>query len=124
MLWLSIASTVITLPFGIKEFIEAPLWHHSFNWEVVGKLSFTLIFSTFISNILTVNALKYISSFSSSVYTYILPITGTLVAIWFGLQVFTWHYAIAFGLIVTGFVLVNINNKQKNTQPHQPIGMH
>ena len=124
MMWLSVASTLITLPFGIKEFIEAPLWHRPFNWEVVGKLSFTLIFSTMISNILTVSALRFISSFSTSVYTYILPITGTLVSIWFGLQTFTWHYAIAFGLIVSGFIIVNINNKNKETQPHEPIGMH
>ena len=124
MLWLSIASTIVTLPLGIKELIEAPIFHRPFNWEVVGKISFTLLASTVIANILTVNALKYISSFSSSVYIYILPVTGTIVAVWLGLQVFTWHYAVAFGLIVTGFVLVNINNKSKQPDPHQHLGMH
>ena len=122
--WMALAGTVLTMPFGIKELIEAPLWHRPFDLRVTGEIVFILVFSTMIVNILIVNALKYVSSFTASVYIFLLPVTGSLISVWMGIQTITANKVIAFILILAGFVFVNLTRKSKNSNPHFPTYHH
>ncbi|MGL5788186.1 MAG: DMT family transporter [Bacteroidales bacterium] len=129
MKWMSLSAFVFTFPFGIKELIEAPVFHHSFEWIVWGKIAFTLIFSTMGAYILALGALHYISAFKDSLYIYLLPVFGTAVAMWIGTDKFSWHDPIGLLLILIGFYLINREtfnqmfsknklNKQNSNKPN------
>lgn len=107
MKWMSLSSLIVTLPIGYKSLIEAPMFHSSFSWVVWGEFAYSMIFASMVASFLSVLSLRYISAFVKSTYIYILPVTGTLVAILLGIQYPTWHDPIAFVIILIGFVLVN-----------------
>lgn len=110
MKWMSFSAFIFTFPFGIKEVIEAPVFHQAFEWVVWGKILYTLIFSTMIAYILAIGALHYISAFKDSLYIYLLPVFGTIVAVWMGVDRFSWHDPIGLAFILAGFYLINREN--------------
>lgn len=107
MKWMSLSSLIVTLPIGYKSLIEAPMFHTPISWVVWGEFAYSMIFASMVASFLSVLSLRYISAFVKSTYIYILPVTGTLVAILLGIQYPTWHDPIAFVIILIGFVLVN-----------------
>ena len=119
-----ISATVVAIPIGLKGLIEAPMWYRPFDWVVLGKVLFMLLFSTMVANVLTVTALRYISSFKASVYTYLTPLMGAVVSIWLGIQHLNWQDAISFCLIVCGFIFVNLKQHQREQNIHEPVGIH
>ncbi|MGL5226832.1 MAG: EamA family transporter, partial [Bacteroidales bacterium] len=52
-------------------------------------------------------ALHYISAFADSLYIYLLPVLGTIVAIFMKTDVFSWHDPIGLALILCGFYIIN-----------------
>lgn len=115
MKWMTLAAFLITIPFGIRQLINAPLFHGHTETYIWLELAYILIFATIIGYFLNLKALKYITPFVESVYMYLLPITGAAVSIGMGLQKFSWHDPVALALIIAGFVLINLKNKQKKT---------
>lgn len=114
MKWMSLGAFILTLPFGIRQLTEAPVFSSHAPLHVWLELLYTLVFATLVGYFLSVYALRYISPFIESIYKYVLPITGAAVSILMGLQKFSWHDPIALGLIVVGFMLINKkNNKEK-----------
>lgn len=113
MKWMSLAALILSLPFGIKELINAPLFYHAFSWDIWLKFGYVMVVASMIAYALSVEALHYVSPLVQSSYIYILPITGTLVAILLKIQYPNWHDPIAFAMILIGFIL--INKKQSNT---------
>ena len=69
--WLAFSGTILTMPFGLKELIEAPLWSKPLDIAIMGEILFILFCSTMIVNILIVKALKYVSSFTASIYIFL-----------------------------------------------------
>lgn len=122
--WMSIAATIVIFPIGIDELIHAKAWTEPFHYEIWSEIAFTLIASTMIANLLTINALKYIPPFVDSAYIYLLPITGTIVSVEMGLQQFSWHDVFAFVLILSGFILINISKDSKILHPRFPQHLH
>lgn len=115
MKWMSLAAMLISLPFGIRQLIHAPVFQGGAELHIWLELGYTLVFATLVAYFLNVKALNYISPFVDSVYFYLLPVTGAAVSIALGLQHFSWHDPIALALIVTGFLLINKGGKkQKN----------
>lgn len=115
MKWMSLASLILTLPFGYHQFTTAPLFHSSAPIQIWLEFGFILIFATMIAYFLSVEALNYITPFIESAYKYLLPITGAIVSISLGLQNFSWHDPIALILIIAGFILINKKNKTPET---------
>lgn len=116
MKWMSLASFIIALPFGIKQLLNAPLFFNHPPLHIWLELSYILIFATLLGYFLSVAALNYISPFIESMYKYLLPVTGAAVTIAMGLQKFSWHDPIALMLIIIGFLLIN-----KKVKPCTPI---
>ncbi|MEG0500110.1 MAG: DMT family transporter, partial [Rikenellaceae bacterium] len=115
MKWMSLSSVVVCVPFGYRSLIEAPMFHNAFSWVVWGEFAYSLIFASMVAAFISVLSLRYISAFVKSTYIYLLPITGTLVAILLKIQYPTWHDPIAFVIILIGFALVNKKSKEKSS---------
>lgn len=113
MKWMSLAAFIISIPFGVHQLIQAPLFHGQTATYIWLELGYVLIFATLIGYFLNLKALNYITPFIESVYIYLLPITGAAVSIGMGLQKFSWHDPIALALIIAGFALVNLKKKEK-----------
>ena len=124
MAWMSLAAFILTLPFGFKELTEAPLFHQAVPAMVWFKLSYILFISTMAGYALSVKALNYISPFIESLYIYLLPITGAIVAILMGLQKFSWHDPIALVLIILGFIKVKMDSSSQKVHPKIPQQTH
>lgn len=122
MKWMSLAAVILTFPFGIKQLINASVFTGQAGAYVWFELSYTLLLATMLGYFLNVRSLKYISPFVSSVYIYLLPVTGSAVSILLGLQKFSWHDPVALVLIVIGFVLINKSSGSKNTHPVSAVG--
>lgn len=114
MKWMSLSAMIITLPFGLKQLINAPVFTGNPEIHVWLQLAYTFVFATMIGYFLNVKALNYISAFVESAYFYLLPVTGAIVSILMGLQNFSWHDPIALALIITGFIFINKKKKQES----------
>lgn len=110
MKWMSLASMLLALPFGIYSLIKAPVFTGEAPLHVWLEIGYTLVFATLLGYFLSVYALNYVSPFVESVYKYLLPITGATVSILMGLQKFSWHDPIALVLVIIGFILINHEN--------------
>lgn len=113
MRWMSLSALIVSLPFGFYQLLNAPLFSTEAPLHIWLELGFILIFASMIAYFLSLKALQYITPFVESVYIYLLPITGAIVAIALGLQEFSWHDPIALVLIISGFLLINKKPKQK-----------
>lgn len=120
MKWMSLAAFIISLPFGIRQLVTAPLFHEPTATHVWLEMGYILIFATLIGYFLNLKALNYITPFVESVYIYLLPITGAAVSIGMGLQKFSWHDPIALALIIAGFILINLKKKGKKGAAASP----
>lgn len=107
MKWIMLAATVVCIPFGYNELINAPMFHTSTSLVLWCELLFSALVVGVLTNILTIIALRYISPTTNSAYYYTLPLFATVIAVAFKLQTPSWHEPIAFVLILTGFILVN-----------------
>lgn len=112
MKWMSLAAFIVTLPFGIRQLLQAPVFTQQAPLHVWLELGYTLIFATLVAYFLSVKALNYITPFTESIYIYLLPVTGATVSIAMGLQKFSWHDPIALILIIAGFILINRESKK------------
>lgn len=121
MKWMSLGAFLLSIPFGVRQLIEAPLFKGQAEIHIWLELGYVLLFATLIAYFLNLKALNYISPFIESVYIYLLPITGAAVSIGMGLQKFSWHDPIAFILILGGFVLINMKAKRAKIPSSQPI---
>lgn len=120
MKWMSLSAFIITLPFGIRELIQAPVITGNAPLHIWLELGYTLIFATLVGYFLSVYALNFITPLVESAYKYLLPVTGATVSILMGLQKFSWHDPIALILIITGFILINrkkVNGKILKKMP-------
>lgn len=114
MKWMSLASLILTFPFGIAPLIRAQIFTAAVPLHIWLELGYILIFATLVGYFLSVYALNYITPLVESAYKYMLPITGAIVSISMGLQKFSWHYPIALTLIIIGFILINRPETRKN----------
>ena len=120
MKWMSLAAFIVSIPFGIHQLMQAPLFHEPTATSIWLEMGYVLIFATLIGYFLNLKALNYITPFVESVYIYLLPITGAAVSIGMGLQKFSWHDPIALTLIVAGFILINLKKKGKKGMSASP----
>ncbi len=107
MKWMGLAAFIVTFPFGIRQLLQASLFHTTAPVAIWLEFGFILLITTMGAYYLSVKALNYITPFVESAYIYLLPVTGAIVTIGMGLQKFSWHDPIALALIVIGFIFIN-----------------
>lgn len=112
MKWMSLAAFIITLPFGVRQLVEAPVFSGEMPLHIWLEIGYTVVFATIVGYFFSVKALNYITPLVESAYKYLLPVTGAAVSVLMGLQKFSWHDPIALALIVAGFILINKNKKK------------
>lgn len=121
MKWMTLAAFITSFPFGIRQLVQAPLFHEPTATYIWLEIGYILIFATLVGYFLNLKALHYIAPFVESAYIYLLPITGAAVSIGMGLQKFSWHDPIALALIVSGFILINLKKKGKKRASGSPV---
>lgn len=124
MKWMSLAATILTFPFGIRQLVNAPVITGQAGLYIWFEFIYVIVFATMIGYFLNVKALKYISPFVASVYIYLLPVTGASVTIILGLQKFSWHDPIALVLIIVGFFLINKSPVKQAVESAGPQHLH
>ena len=101
---MGLAAFIVTFPFGIRQLLQASLFHTTAPVAIWLEFGFILLITTMGAYYLSVKALNYITPFVESAYIYLLPVTGAIVTIGMGLQKFSWHDPIALAL---GFIFIN-----------------
>ena len=107
--WLYTFGFILVLPFGIGEFIHLD-WQH-IPLEVHLKIAFVVIFSTVLTYLFNLIALKVLKPTTMSVFIYLQPLIASIFAIFVGADQLTAVKVISAGLIILGVYLVNISTK-------------
>lgn len=105
MKWMFLFSLVASLPFTAKELFLA-------HWSSISpsyyfKLSFLIIFATFIAYFLIPLGQKHIRPTIVSMYSYLQPIIASVVSIWIGFDKLTLLKVLAAATVVAGVVMVS-----------------
>lgn len=117
MKWMFLFAALMTLPFSYSHILEAKAFGPDTNWSVILRLSYVIVFATYIGYQVNVLALKYISSTRESMYSYLQPVIATSVAILLGQDKLAIVDPVSLGLIFLSFYLVN---RQKNREKSAP----
>lgn len=113
MMWMSLASVIITAPFGWKDVITSELFTSSAKLFPWFEVAYIAGFATTIGYWLNLKALDYVTPFEEGVLYYLMPVMVGIVAILMGLQHFSWRDPIALGIIILGFLIMNIRKDTK-----------
>jgi len=105
MKWVFLAGFVFILPFGFRSMISE-------NWlslpsNVILSLLYITVITTFLNYYLTNYALKYLSTTSVSIFSYIQPVVVVLAAAFIGIEKIVWIQIFAGIMIFTGVFLVS-----------------
>ncbi len=109
--WLYTFGFVLILPFSLKEFLQL-------NWSVIPlnihlKIGFVVLFSTVLTYLFNLIALKALKPTTMSVFIYLQPLIASIFAIFVGADQLSVVKIISAILIVFGVYLVNLSTKSK-----------
>jgi len=104
MKWLFLIGVVINLPITFSEFRNVE-WF-SLPTEVIVKMLFVVVGTTFLTYMLNVYALKYLNASTIGVFIYLQPLIGILFAIWVGSDSLNFLKILAGTLVFLGVFLV------------------
>ncbi len=110
--WLYTFGLFLILPFCLPEFMHL-------NWANIPlhihlKIVFLVVFSTVLTYLFNLIALKVLKPTTMSVFIYLQPLIATIFAMMMGADQLTWIKIIAAGLIIIGVYLVNLSSIKKN----------
>lgn len=108
--WLYTFGFILILPFCLSEFSqihwqEIPLHIHL-------KIAFVVIFSTVLTYLFNLIALKELKPTTMSVFIYLQPLIASIFAIFVGADRLSWIKIISAGFIILGVYLVNLSAKK------------
>lgn len=108
---------LFTLPYFVPHL--ADIRFSEFTPYIWFAVFYLVVVITFVAYLLTINALKHLSTATVSYYIYLQPLLVTMIALILGRELPGWHQGVAAGLIFTGVYLVNrkqirlLNQKRK-----------
>jgi drug/metabolite transporter (DMT)-like permease len=108
--WVYLLGLLMVLPFGWSEFAMVE-WHQA-PFEVLWKIGFVVIFSTFLTYLLNLLSMKTLKPVTVAVFIYLQPLFATIFAIGLGKDSLGPIKIISAAMIFTGVYLV--------TQKKQP----
>jgi drug/metabolite transporter (DMT)-like permease len=112
--WVFTLGTIMILPFGLNQFMEAD--YSSFSTNVWIALTFVIIGATFLAYLLNIYALQHIGASITGAYIYSQPVFVALIAIAFLGEELNWQKCVAAVLIFAGVYLVNLKPKTKEAE--------
>ncbi len=109
--WLYTFGFFLILPFSYPEFSQL-------NWsgiplEIHLKIGFVVFFSTVLTYLFNLYALKWLKPTTMSVFIYLQPLIATIFAIFVGADQLSWIKIISASLIIAGVYLVNLSTQKK-----------
>ena len=111
--WVFTYGLLLVLPFGFGQMTEAE-WL-AFPPDVLARIAFVVLGTTYLAYLLNVYALKTVSSTTVSFYIYLQPLIAAVVAILLGKDHLTLVLVLAAALIFTGVYLVSFFGRGKTT---------
>lgn len=108
--WVFTFGLIYVIPFGISQFGEA-------NFEmtnlIILKVTFIILFTTFLTYLLTMYGLNKVSPTTVSSYVYLQPVLTTAIALILGFEQPTWINLLCGIVIFIGVYLVSFTPKTK-----------
>jgi len=107
--WMYLMGFVMVLPFGFAEVLQAD-WG-SMPLYALYKIGFIVFFTTFLTYLFNIMALRYLKATTLSVFLYLQPLVATIYAIIVGSDMLTAIKLLAAALIFLGVYLVSFRKK-------------
>ena len=110
--WLYTFGFMLVLPFSWSEFTHL-------NWQNIPlnihlQIAFVVFFSTVLTYLFNLNALKLLKPTTMSVFIYLQPLIATIFAIFVGSDQLSWVKIISACLIIAGVYTVNLSAQKNN----------
>lgn len=115
MKWMFLFAATVNLPLAYMDVIEAPLFHQPDILPYL-LLSFTLLGATFFTYLMIPLAQRRIRPTTISMYNNMQPLIASGVAIYMGMDRFTWEKLIAGILIFGGVYLVTVSKSKEDVE--------
>src|SRR5690606_10777341 len=107
--WVFLYGLILVFPFGGSQLIEVS-WH-AFPPDIIWKVAFVVIATTYLAYLLNVYALKTVTSTTVSFYIYLQPLIAAIAAIAMGRDHLTAVLLLSAALIFSGVFLVSFYKK-------------
>ena len=107
--WVFTFGLVYVIPFGFSQFGEV---NYEMTTSIILKVGFIIIFTTFLTYLLTMYGLNKVSPTTVSSYVYLQPVLTTSIALFLGFEQPTWINLVCGITIFTGVYLVSFNPKK------------
>jgi drug/metabolite transporter (DMT)-like permease len=108
--WVFTFGLIYVIPFGISQFGEV---NFNMSNDIVLKVIFIIIFTTFLTYLLTMYGLNKVSPTTVSSYVYLQPVLTTAIALILGFEQPTWTNLFCGVIIFIGVYLVSFKPKNK-----------
>lgn len=107
--WMYLMGFIMVLPFGLSDIQQA-------SWDLMPlnallKIGFIVFFTTFLTYLFNIMALRHLKATTLSVFLYLQPLVATIYAIIVGSDILTAIKLIAASLIFLGVYLVSFRKK-------------
>ncbi len=109
--WMYLMGSIMVMPFGINDVLEMPI--QAMPVIAFYKIGFIVVFTTFITYLFNLIALKSLKPTTLSVFLYLQPLIASIYAISVGSDTLTSLKIVAASLIFTGVYLVGSNRKKQ-----------
>lgn len=108
--WVFTFGLIYVIPFGMSQFGET---NFDMTSDIILKVIFIIIFTTFLTYLLTMYGLNKVSPTTVSSYVYLQPLLTTAIALILGFEQPTWTNLFCGMIIFTGVYLVSFKPKLK-----------
>lgn len=109
--WVFTVGLIYVLPFGTSQLLEVDYLH--LPKVILFEIAYVVIFTTFLSYLLNMYALKRVRPSTVSVYIYSQPVVSTLTSVSLGKDSLTWIKIVACACIFIGVYLVSLQSRKK-----------
>ncbi len=108
--WVFTFGLIYVIPFGVYQFEGA---NFNMNSEILMKIAFIIVFTTFLTYLLTMYGLNKVSPTTVSSYVYLQPVLTTVIALFLGYEQPTWINLFCGITIFIGVYLVSFKTKEQ-----------
>lgn len=118
MKWMFIYASLCCIPFGYQDFTT--LDFNSFTWLEILKITYIILFATFLAYLLISISQKQLRPTVISTYAYVQPLVAAIVAVLLGQDTFGWIKGTAIALVFAGvYIVTRSKSRQQLEQEKQ-----
>lgn len=116
MKWMFLFSTIVLLPFGYEDIVEAPVYQATDQYMPLLKVFSVLFGATYLTYLMIPEALKRIRPTTVSMYNYVQPVIASMIAIMIGQDTISVHKVFSSLLIFAGVYLVTVSKSRADVE--------